>query len=120
MRVLTLYDKVYNCYVYVSFGCKFAEYQKDVKRLIGKKSSEHSPGSNGMAEHFTAKDNKSLFWIWTEEKDFCVLIHELIHTAIRILSDRGINIHASNSEPLCYYLEFLYCEFMHKIKRGSK
>lgn len=41
--------------------------------------------------------------IWMETFDFCVLIHEAVHAAKRMLDEKGI----SDEETLCYLVEYL-------------
>jgi hypothetical protein len=95
------------------------ELSKQTLKYMGKESSQGcGTATDGMSQVFTTKDNHSCYWAWTEKKDLPVLIHELTHIAFRVLDDRGINLHGHNTEPLCYYLAFIFEEFL-KQNRGA-
>ena len=50
---------------------------------------------------------KYVIWL-SEKKDFYSLLHEVLHTVFKILSDRGIKYDPENHEPYCYYVNFWF------------
>ena len=111
-KSVMFYDKIYGVYVRVSFGIKYKDFKEVVKKVFNK-DIEQGCGieSDGMTQAFITKDNKTCFWVWTENEDVGVLIHELTHVAFRVINERGVTFGASG-EALCYYLAYLYNEFI--------
>lgn len=63
-----------------------------------------------------ASVNMHEFLVYLRDRDPGTLVHELTHVVLWLLQDRGVDVHASNGEPMCYMLGHLVGLTRHLVK----
>lgn len=49
--------------------------------------------------------------------NMAVAAHEILHVALRVMHNIGFEFSYDNTEPLNYYFEMLYKDFLEKVYR---
>jgi hypothetical protein len=82
------------------------------------------PNDNHKAESWSLHDKETGFItyiIWMQGFDWTIddqqtLVHEIYHTASRILIDRGVKFEDEKQEAYAYYFDWLFGELWNKLK----
>lgn len=123
MKKFKIKEKVYGYTILFMFS-EYDEYRKYMKEKHDCDIGEQSNNGAESASYNDKKGNPIAFeTIWMPEfninnvNNIATLSHECLHTAIRILTNAGINITDSNSEPLCYLHSSIFARSMRKLKK---
>jgi hypothetical protein len=69
---------------------------------------------------FFIPDKYESIVIWTKtnssKSSISALAHESTHAAMKVLKSRGVKLHPSNDEPLCYMVEFIFNKCLRHMK----
>ena len=72
-------------------------------------------GSVGKSMSFTSEYGNTIYGIWIKDKkDIGAIVHEICHTAIYILNDRGVKLDPNNDEPITYLVEHITNKILNK------
>jgi len=132
MKVIKLVDTVYKTDVWVVGDCTLIEFEKYVRRLF---PDYEAPGEDRLSGVITSclrnGDSYGRFvWVYKLSKKtepLGVLVHELLHMAIRILEDKGIPTSSKATafegacywnadEPCAYLLEGMLVQVLEKLR----
>ena len=74
---------------------------------------------------FFIPDKYQSIVIWTKanntKSSVSALAHEATHAATKVLKSRGVKLHPTNDEPLCYMVEFIFNKCLrHMSLPGTK
>lgn len=103
-----IYDDLFQTNIYVSYGVSPEYLVKQIDKCLGiKYPIEDLQDAIGKHIVFGNKENNEIIWIWTKLPKLDILVHELIHTAVRTLTVAGIQINNYTDEILAYYMQYL-------------
>lgn len=115
-----------------TFGLTDNIYGQDITVIIGddkrfkgwckKKNVKHDQ-SNLYAETGEIRGGSELFFYIRIPKfencsiDMAIAAHEILHATFRVMKSVGFKFKYGNTEPLNYYFEMLYKDFLEKVYR---
>ena len=116
----TYYNDTYGatCYLYIGSGESFCEWL-DKKFDCDENPMEYTYA--GLSLTLGMKDGSKIHIIWMPKYDFSIedyvtLSHESLHTAIRIMQNRGCeSIGKGSNEELTYFHDSIYRAFLRRL-----
>jgi hypothetical protein len=122
MKRITIDDDLFKALIYITVNCTQEKWCKWLETL----GVANFPVT-GAGGHFVSVESVNgtcSYCIWVESFDWKVkeqgwLNHELIHCAVTILQERGINISDETEEVLAYYHTYLKEQAYIKLRRGT-
>lgn len=116
-RTFALADKIYGQDITVIVG-----EEELFQRWCKKNEIAYDP-TTGYAEMGEAKDDThNIYYIHLPSfenipMNMAVAGHEILHVAFRVMHNIGFEFSYDNTEPLNYYFEMLYKDFLEKVFR---
>lgn len=117
---------IYGAIVLLFTDCTGEELNKKLKKDYGFQFQELD-GLLGMVNQAdiiskrTGEHDGTIYVIWvSDKKDFYCLVHECVHLAMRILSDREVSFTPNHQEPFAYYVEHWVRELWTALNPRSK
>jgi hypothetical protein len=105
-KIKHLYQKTYKINIWFCFGTPDNYFKKQMKKELEMNIVEQLP------EAITyANEKKGLYIIWTRNKNYAHLAHEIFHAVAFIMRDRGLRLSDDSDEAYAYLIEELF-EFM--------
>ena len=102
--------------VYVFYGQKKRATLMALREMAGLENVTIDDFSRGQSQRlFDDKTGVNFFFLWTEKREACVLLHEISHTCHEVLSLLGIKEKRSN-EVFCYMAGYIFKEVMREDK----
>jgi len=113
-KVLRVEDQLYDYELYLYLGFSFDKYVKHLSDKFGIVRE----GIEGYGE--TVYVGSQIFIWLNPELDktntLGTLVHEAVHAARIVLTNRGMSLDVDNAEGLAYYTDFIFRQFVKKGK----
>ena len=114
MKLIKFHDPVYKVMYIVFYGVpgkRMAEWSEKMHIQI---EPEHWKNA-GLSAALEGKDTYDVHMVWTSTKDLGCLMHEVIHAAMTVLKDRGVDV-VNSEDSLTYYAEWIFNKVLEKNK----
>lgn len=119
-RSWAFFDHIYQAQYYV-YRCPYAKFTAELKRRWGIEQSANEPGGKAL-RHLT-DGGKRLYFLWIPNTNGArssyhigIVAHEVLHLALFVLMERGVNASIDDHEPYCYYVEWLLTETLKRLR----
>lgn len=117
MKLIKFHDPVYKVMYIVFFGVpgkRMAEWSEKMRVVIEPEAWKNA-GLSATLEGNSAYDERL---IWTSTKDMGCLMHEVIHAAMGVMKDRGVDV-VNSEDSLTYYAEWIFNMILEKNKHKA-
>lgn len=122
MKKYLIKDDIYGQHFFLVV-CPWSEWSKYTKKNYDDDEYEEMLGRRVTYKNVDSGEVKHYVMVsrfdWAI-KDQCVLLHELVHQAVRALDDCGVKWDANNHEHFAYYYEYLVEKVWNKLKPKKK
>jgi hypothetical protein len=120
-RYLVVYDSIFKRRVHVLLNHTPKEYAKWLTKI---KATDDDPDGlddfSGFSSLISVGDRPTEFLIYIKHFDWCIkdqgtLIHEIVHTVIKIFSSNNIPFNHDTQEFIAHAVANLYEDIVHKL-----
>ncbi len=108
MKFKAFHCELYSANIFIVLDCTGEKCRNFLNKRFVTKTSEEDINGEGFVNLLEDKAGNGVFVLWVKNsKDFGVLLHEIIHLGLSVLSERGVVLD-NDAEALTYYCQYLY------------
>ena len=127
MKVLTVKESTFKTAATFILNASFDDLQKFLARHAeedAKPLPETHRTDNGLMLTMKNKRGEPCYVVWVKKfdwnvRDMAILAHEIVHLAIAITDDKGIQVRAENGEVLAYLHEYYMTRTFWPLRKFS-
>jgi hypothetical protein len=113
----SFYDEIF-CSTFYFLVSDAKTYQQACLKHFKKK--EKTFGMSGRFTAWVCENGEQVPTMWIEKWDDEIIIHECIHAATWLLTDRGVDYKDDNDETLAYYVTWLFKKIKENYAKGRQ